>query len=138
MGKKRTYISSNLPTHMTIAGIRETYSFPDYIEARNYNNVSRYQTYRRIRSEDDNYVYHETINQDVIEQSDSDIFITVDNITENRLDKIALNYYGISVYWWIIALANNIIDPFTVPIGTVLRIPPISSLYDKGGVLFNG
>ena len=34
-----------------------------------------------------------------------------------------------------IALANEILDPFDVPVGTYLRIPPLVSLYNTGGVL---
>ena len=54
---------------------------------------------------------------------------------EDRLDIISTSFYGTPKYWWVIAMANNIIDPFTLEIGTNLRIPPIISLYNKGGVL---
>ena len=77
----------------------------------------------------------ESINQDTVSESNSDLYITVDNTNSNRLDTISYIYYGYSTYWWVIALANNIIDPFKVPYGTVLRIPPLSSLYENGGVL---
>ena len=47
---------------------------------------------------------------------------------------ISANFYGTPRYWWVIALANYIIDPFEVPVGLQLRIPPLISLYNKGGV----
>ena len=59
--------------------------------------------------------------------------VTLDD--ENRLDIISNKYYGTPRYWWVIALANEIIDPFDIPIGTYLRIPSLISLYNTGGVL---
>ena len=44
-------------------------------------------------------------------------------------------YYNTPKYWWIIALSNYILDPFDIPVGTNLRIPPLLSLYNSGGVL---
>lgn len=40
-----------------------------------------------------------------------------------RLEILAHTYYGDEDYWWIIALANRIQDPFTLTAGTRLRIP---------------
>lgn len=50
---------------------------------------------------------------------------TVDHIIKigERLDTLAYVYYGDSDYWWIIALANRIIDPFSISPGDKLRIP---------------
>ena len=73
--------------------------------------------------------YHETSNADDIPISSNDKYITVDRVHENRLDVIANETYGYSAYWWIIAKANNIVDPFDVPYGTVLRLPPTISIY---------
>lgn len=64
--------------------------------------------------------------------------MTVSIAEEGRLDIIANQYYNTPRFWWVIALANNIIDPFDIPVGTTLRIPTIISLYNKGGVLSDG
>jgi nucleoid-associated protein YgaU len=41
-----------------------------------------------------------------------------------RLEDIAFLYYGDPSAWRLIAEANDIVDPSSVPPGTVLRIPP--------------
>lgn len=115
--------------------IRARYYFPDYIEPRDYRSVSRYSQYRRIKDNDENKIFLESINQDKIEEKDSDKYITVDSTNNNRLDIISYNNYGFSTYWWVLAIANNIIDPFDIPLGTIIRIPPLSSLYLEGGIL---
>lgn len=49
-----------------------------------------------------------------------------------RLDAISYRYYGDEDYWWIIALANRISDPFVIPAGRRLRIPSdAKSILDK-------
>lgn len=131
--KKFTYERSS--TEIRFSAIRPRYYFPTYLEPRQYGYVSRYMKYRRIKDNDENSIFLESINQDTVQESESDTYITVDNINANRLDIIAYNNYGYSTYWWVIALANNIIDPFNIPLGTVLRIPPLSSMYVDGGVL---
>ena len=65
--------------------------------------------------------------------SDNDIFLEVDSNYENRLDKVAYDYYNNVNLWWVIAQASDIKNPLYVPIGTILRIPPFSTLfYIKG------
>ena len=55
----------------------------------------------------------------------------------DRLDKLALEYYGRSDYWWIISSANDNLTQGSlfVPEGTQLRIPTnissIISSYEK-------
>ena len=49
-----------------------------------------------------------------------------------RLDTVAHRYYGDSDYWWVIALANRIQDPFRLTVGSILRIPlDVRSILDK-------
>lgn len=50
---------------------------------------------------------------------------TIDHILKRgeRLDQLAHRYYGDSDYWWVIALANRIQDPFLMVPGTRLRVP---------------
>lgn len=50
---------------------------------------------------------------------------TVDHVlgAGDRLDLLAYRYYGDEEYWWVIALSNRILDPFSLVVGTKLRIP---------------
>jgi nucleoid-associated protein YgaU len=41
----------------------------------------------------------------------------------DRLDTLAHRYYGDSDYWWVIAVANRVQDPFSLRPGTRLRVP---------------
>jgi len=59
---------------------------------------------------------------------------TVEHIVKSgeRFDVLASRYYGDSEYWWVIALANRIADPFSLRAGHKLRIPlDIRSILDK-------
>ena len=70
-----------------------------------------------------------------IVESDGDIIYTITDKTKNRLDVIASMYYRNPQYWWIIAIANDIIDPLTeLKIGTTIRIPPLLSIYETGSI----
>lgn len=57
-----------------------------------------------------------------IPKTDDDLYIAVQG--GDRLDSIAQEYLGDSTLWWVIATANQIHDaPFSLPDGTILRIP---------------
>lgn len=59
---------------------------------------------------------------------------TVDHILNRgeRLDHLAYRYYGDAEYWWVIALANRIQDPFKMAVGLRLRIPTdVKSILSK-------
>lgn len=60
-------------------------------------------------------------NEDSIEQ-----YHRVTEEDMNRLDIISDKFYGSPYYWWVIALANNITDPFYVPVGVTLKIVRLS------------
>ena len=70
-----------------------------------------------------------------IEKDEEDGYYEVKVENLNRLDSIAQQVYNNPRLWWVIAKANSIIDPFTIPVGTVLVIPSITKLYGAGGVL---
>jgi len=89
----------------------------------------------RIEDNINGVEYHETYDKKDIPLSNADIYVTVDLKTKDRLDIISTNVYGYSLYWWVIAMANNIIDPFDIPIGTVLRVPQLASIYMSRSVL---
>ena len=42
---------------------------------------------------------------------------------QHRPDLISDDYYDTTDYYWIVLFANNILDPFDLKIGTVLRLP---------------
>lgn len=116
------------------AALRERFSSIEYLPTILYKNASRYKGLRTIQA-DDGKIYHESWVQKTVDQSADDEYFVVTEIEENRLDIISTKYYNTPRYWWVIALANYIIDPFDIPIGTQLRIPPLISLYNSGGVL---
>lgn len=58
-----------------------------------------------------------------IPESDEDMFHLVTQADERRIDLIAHRYYGDVNLWWVIAEANNIINPMVLTVGDVLRIP---------------
>lgn len=115
--------------------VREKYIPLEYLDPRLYKSISRYKNIRRIKDSETGKVYHETWIQKIIDLSNDDQFVTVTKEVEGRLDIISNIYYNTPKLWWIIAIANDIIDPFDVEIGKRLRIPPVVSLYNKGGIL---
>lgn len=89
---------------------------------------SRYRSLKRIEYEDGTKRV-ETANPVNIPEKEGDTFFKVTYQYENRLDLIAFKFYNNQLYWWVIAYASNIKDPFNVPSGTVLRIPNPITLY---------
>lgn len=133
------YSMSVVPTSpIKFAQIREIFEPLEYLDPAEYKYVSRYGTTRRISDEDSKKLYHETFNQYEIPDSEEDIYVTVSKISENRLDIISTQFYGVPMYWWVLALANEIIDPFNIELGSTIRVPPLRSLYEDRGVLSNG
>lgn len=118
-----------------LAEFKDYYEPLEYLPTVAYKNASRYKNLRTIKDEETGKIHHESWNQQAIPLSSDDVYVTVTNETENRLDIIAYQQYGSARYWWILALANYIIDPFEIPTGSTLRVPPLLSLYKSGGVL---
>ena len=106
-----------------------------YAKPRVYDHTSRYSIYRQIIN-NENDVYIETSNRTPIEKSDKDIYHEVQREEENRLDIIANKYYGDPDLFWIIAMGNDMIDPFVVKVGDIIRIPYFFSLNNWGGALY--
>lgn len=92
-------------------------------ENNEFSNVSRYQVLRVIEETPSTYL--ETYNQVKIPVSPDDSYHVVSQAEVGRLDMIANDYYGIPEYWWIIAIANNMVDPFLVNEGVMLRVPSL-------------
>lgn len=118
-----------------LAGIREVYSTVEYLPKIVYKNASRYKNLLTIQDKLTNKIHHESWDKQIVMTTPEDSYFTVTNVEEGRLDIIASRFYGTPRFWWVIAMANNIIDPFDVPVGVTLRIPLKQSLYLAGGVL---
>lgn len=114
---------------------QEPYETLEYLIPVSRTYVSRYDNTRVIVEKDTAYKIQETYDNMNIVDSEYDRYYEITHKSENRLDIVAYEMYGYATYWWVIAMANDIIDPFNVSIGTVLRIPPISSLYETYSVL---
>ncbi len=53
---------------------------------------------------------------------------TVPKHMENRIDLVALKFYGLSSLYWPICYMNNLEDPLDLPAGKILFIPSMASL----------
>lgn len=132
--------------------IRPYYEQLKYLEPESYDKASRYANKLCIRSSHKVHPnkfnpqafeqsrakkYHATIYRQAIGDSSDDQFFEVSNVQVNRLDIISSKFYQTPIFWWAIAQANKEImfDPMNIPLGTVLRIPSIQTLYEPGGVL---
>lgn len=136
MSKKPQYSNQiELVSPAYLAETREEFTGIKYLPKVVYKNASRYKNLRTIQDSRTGKVFHESWFQKFIPNTTEDNFYTVTKAEEGRLDIVAQAYYGTSNYWWVIAMANYIIDPFDVPVGTTLRIPPLMALYRSGGVL---
>jgi hypothetical protein len=44
----------------------------------------------------------------------------------DRIDEVAQEFLGSASFWWVIMDFNpEVIDPFDIPVGTVIRIPSV-------------
>ena len=99
-----------------------------YLDNKEYDKVSRYQVLRVIEDKD---MYLETYNQVKVPVTESDSYHIVTESEVNRLDIISNKYYNTPNYWWMIALANEFIDPFIVNEGVMIRIPSLLTMNDS-------
>jgi hypothetical protein len=85
--------------------------------------LSRYSKCRYLLTEDGN-VIQETWDPPTIEESIEDQLFEVTIEYAHRPDLISLMYYGTEQLYWVIAYANEMIDPFAeTVVGLKLRIP---------------
>lgn len=66
-----------------------------------------------------------------IPESKNDEYHRVTQGDVNRIDLIAYRYYRDCNLWWIIAEANNVLNPLKLEVGSVLRIPAIETIEMK-------
>lgn len=104
-----------------------------YSKPRIYEHESRYSKYRQIVDNENTWL--ETFNQSEIPKSEEDNYHIVTDVQRGRPDLISAMYYNDPTLYWVILIANGLIDPFTLDAGTVIRVPAKSSLYNKDGVL---
>lgn len=98
------------------------------------DSVGRYNKLKRlVNARGEHYI--ESPVKFTIPETAADVFFQVDKGHENRLDLISYEYYNTPLFWWALAVINHIDNPFDVPAGIVLRIPPIKSIYASGVVL---
>lgn len=98
------------------------------------NPDSRYRFLDVLELEDRKLTY-ETMENIEFPSTNKDKYHEVKTEETNRLDKIAYRYYRNPTLWWVIAYANDILDPFQLERGELLRIPAKSSVYGKNGVV---
>jgi hypothetical protein len=64
------------------------------------------------------------LRREVIPPDPSDRIITITQQLQSRLDLLSGEIYGTVNLWWILAEANQMVDPWTeVSAGTKLRVP---------------
>ena len=109
---------------------RWEYKDKEFLSPAIYSTMSRYETLFTMKELGKQY--HVTNRKRFIKRSENDIYYEVTNMTENRLDLISLIHYNSPIYWWVIAEANLIFDPFTEVLrGMKLRIPPLTGAISK-------
>jgi len=79
----------------------------------------------------DGRLYYGTFSAPDFPQGAKDVYHTVVEGQDQRLDLISYYYYHTAELWWVIALANNILSPFDdIHIGDLLRVPDFSTVID--------
>lgn len=64
-----------------------------------------------------------------IKYTTEDTYFKITPELENRLDLVSYKFYGTVRFWWVIAIASDIFNPLDVPVGSMVRIPPLSTIY---------
>jgi len=57
-------------------------------------------------------------------------YFTVTLSEEDRIDKVSYKVFGNTRLWWVICIYNKIENPYDLPMGFVLKIPSLESLYN--------
>ena len=84
---------------------------------------------------DETNIYYDLPEYYEIPESEGDQFFMVTQKYVDRIDLIAAKFYNNVIMWWVIAKANHISNPLSIPLDTILRIPDVSTLYGAGGIL---
>ena len=71
---------------------------------------------------------------DVPEHPDDQFFMVTQKYVD-RIDLVSAKFYNNVILWWVIAKANGLQNPLSLPLDTILRIPAIATLYGEGGLV---
>ena len=84
--------------------------------------ASRYTYSKTLTKRDTKKIYLSSVIYPKIKASNDDMYVISD--MGDRLDILALKYYGDQNLWWIIATANNLNEAsYSITPGIQLRIP---------------
>ena len=84
--------------------------------------MARYTYSETLTTKETKRRYLESVIYPKIPLSDEDLYIIASST--DRLDLLANQYYGNPIYWWVIAVANNINDgTLYIEEGKQIRIP---------------
>jgi hypothetical protein len=84
--------------------------------------MARYTYSETLTTKETKRRYLESVIYPKIPLSDEDLYIIASS--SDRLDLLANQYYGNPIYWWVIAVANNINDgTLYIEEGKQIRIP---------------
>lgn len=115
--------------------VRRRTSFIDSMEVDNRDEFvpsSRYKNAKYFRRTIPNIgqrLEPETWTPPSIPVSDNDLFTEIQAGEVGRLDLVASRVYRLEGLWWVIAFANDIIDPFEeATVGRKLRYPPFETV----------
>lgn len=78
---------------------------------------------------DGRYTFLPSYKKRVVTESPLDVFHELTAGEVGKLDLVSYKYYGTPYLWWVIALANKILNPLTVQAGTRLRVPALDEVY---------
>lgn len=92
------------------------------------NMNSRYAFTPKVTTREKIYVY-DIYQKITIPTSSDDVYHVVTQTQDGRLDILAQMYYNDASLWWMIATANDMVDPFILPAGVTVRIPSMNSYY---------
>jgi len=103
------------------------------IKYKNPSKVSRFANYRVFK--DDTNIYYELPKYLEIPEHPDDNYFMVTQKYVDRIDLVAAKFYNNVIMWWVIAKANNLTNPMSLPLDTIIRIPATATLYGAGGIL---
>ena len=98
--------------------------------------MDRYDTKIRLRREDGRLqVRPLSLTDMVAKKTEQDLLHTILPYERYRPDLLALNYYGDARLYWIILAANGLSSSKDLVEGLIVRIPSMTAIYSKGGVM---
>jgi len=78
---------------------------------------------------DNNELFFELWDIPMIPFDPRDKYFTIESGEEGRWDLISYKSYHTVLYWWIICLANGVVNPWDIiPAGSTIRIPYLPNL----------